>query len=138
MIISKDKKYKDKSGREVVIYEVYPENDNTLEKVHGAIKVYEGRWGSRSWTLEGQFSIDPSDNDLIEVSPYDHIKIDDKVLVWNEDENDYYTVNNKTNRYFAGINEEGRPLTWDNGRTSFTSHYKEGWDNCELYEEGKE
>ncbi len=65
MIASKDKKYKDKLGRKVIIYAVYPDQQ-PADAVHGAIEVCD-MWNLRSWKINGQFGHEPSENDLIEI-----------------------------------------------------------------------
>lgn len=66
--------------------------------------------------------------DLIEVSPYDHIKIDDPVLVYDNPDD------KKCKRHFAGVNAEGQPLTWIGGSTSFTTDKTIEWNYCEKVE----
>ena len=59
------------------------------------------------------------------------LPVDTKVLVWD----DGYV--NKTRAHFHSFNEDGRIVTWECGRTSFTGEDwpKYLWDNWELYEE---
>jgi hypothetical protein len=63
MKISKDKKYKTKTGKEVKIYEIY---DN---EIHGAY-FNSKEWECHSWSIIGSF-IDNEESclDLIEISP---------------------------------------------------------------------
>jgi len=79
-------------------------------------------------TLEGYFYSDKtaSNYDLIEVSPYEDFKIDDKVIVWD-------IKGMHFRRHFAGVDKEGRPLTWVGGLTSYTGHHTNDWDYCEKY-----
>ena len=67
------------------------------------------------------------------VSPYADWPIDAKVLVW------YDGSVTKSKRFFAGVNERGRPLTWIDGATSWstTAGYKTSWDYAELAEDEK-
>lgn len=60
------------------------------------------------------------------------LKIDDKVVVWNNN-----SASEKCSRHFAGL-ENGRITTFNNGKTSFTVenlNQVSDWDNCELYTE---
>lgn len=50
---------------------------------------------------------------LVEVGPYDDFKIDEPVMVRDGDRV-------WERGYFAGVNEDGRPLVWDDGGTSWT------------------
>lgn len=77
-----------------------------------------------------------SEYDLIEVSPYADFKIDDKVLVRNEN-----TASWKK-RYFAGVSADGNPLTFNDGATSWSHDVKNyiknsiiEWNECIKYEE---
>lgn len=127
-MIDKNKKYTLVDGTEVKIYEVY-ESELLTHVVHGAYKTTSG-WQLASWGEGGQAMRGvASTNDLIEVSPYANIKIDDKVLVWNE------TSTNKIRRHFAGINESGLPKAWYGTGTSFTETSTTTWDGCEPYTE---
>jgi hypothetical protein len=112
-MISKDKKYRTLGGYEFKIYEIYP------IYVHGAYKLPN----EDDWKI-----VCLNESQLIEISPYDYLKIDDKVFVWNSGEL-------KKPRYFAGTNEDGKPMAFDDGRTSFTTAHKVTWSHCEKYEE---
>lgn len=132
--ISIDKKYKTRSGFPVRIYAV---DCGGALSVHGAYFYNNDEWFPISYTKNGRLvdnSIEHS-LDLIEVSKYDHIKIDDKVLVWMD-------FIEQIKRYFAGIGKDGKPRTWDEGKTAFTisENYTNewlstAWDNCELFKE---
>lgn len=114
-MISLDKKYKTRSGTTVVIHAIYPHNRD--QQVQGAI-VYTDGFQMNSWSLEGRFhegnNIDTSGLDLIEVSPYEDWKIDDKVLVWD---NKLFIFN----RHFAGVDKSGDIIVYPEGRTSWTT-----------------
>jgi hypothetical protein len=56
-----------------------------------------------------------SDKQLIPYEPYADFKIDDKVYA-SDEENDPTPLA----RHFAGLSEDGRPTTFNSGRTSFT------------------
>jgi hypothetical protein len=117
-MISLDKKYKTRSGTTVVIHAIYPHNRD--QQVQGAI-VYTDGFQMNSWSLEGRFhegnNIDTSGLDLIEVSPYEDWKIDDKVLVWDDAWD--YGVTQKG--YFGGLNKNGAPTAFLNGCTSWST-----------------
>ena len=64
-MISKDKQYRTRDGREVRIYAT---DGGSGSLVHGAI--YTDGWQSRCWTKDGKyFSQDATGCDLIEVKP---------------------------------------------------------------------
>jgi hypothetical protein len=114
-MIDKNKQYT-LDGEEFKIYEIYP------DKVHGAYKTLGDTWRIQS----------VNHSDLIEVSPYANIRIDDKVLVWDgfQSEN-----GNKTKAHFAGLDKEGNPMSWVHGMTSFTTSELVYWNFCEPYTE---
>jgi len=129
MKISKDKKYKIRIGGDVKIYEILG------GYIFGAYNVDGSKeWSAARWESNGNYQLDKeSCLDLIEVSPYADFKIDDKVLVWNNEE-----PNKKFKRYFAGFSGNGYPKVWVNGCTSFSSDDKYVWDNCIKYEENND
>jgi hypothetical protein len=126
-MIDINKKYKLRMGGDVVIFE------KCEGKIFGKYKVNPTcEWNASRWDSNGHYQIcDESCLDLIEISPYADLKIDDKVLVWDDGQIDPYKY------HFAGIDGDGRALTWDDGQTSFTSNEYEvsTWDNCIKYEE---
>jgi hypothetical protein len=83
-----------------------------------------------TYTEEGRYHVcSPSyESDLIlEPEPsWSSIPIDAKVLVWNNE-------SVPSRGHFAGVNKNGKPTTWFEGQTSFTTHMCETWDDCELY-----
>jgi hypothetical protein len=96
--------------------------------IHGAVK-YEGDqyWSPRKWKDSGKECWADS-SDLIEVSPYEDFKIDDKVLVWDEG-------GLKHRRYFAGVSISGKPMAFVDGNTSWSTKYEVpyDWDYCERW-----
>lgn len=68
-----------------------------------------------TWTEEGKYFVNKvdSDLDLIESSPYDDWKEDDKV--WVKDKRGHWIA-----RHFSRVDEDGIPLVFRNGSTSFT------------------
>lgn len=112
MKISMDKKYKTKSGLPVRILCV----DAAINlPVIGLCNFGDGRDTVCYWKKEGNYYDDlgPSDFDLVEVTPYDDFKIDDKVLVSNDGEH-------WLPRHFAGTDSYERPTAFLFGTTSFT------------------
>ena len=75
------------------------------------------------------FYNDSSHPYLEEVIPYADWPIDAKVLVWGEGDSE------KQKRYFAGVCDDGKPLAWDSGQTSWTSDRSFVWDYAELAED---
>lgn len=69
------------------------------------------------WTKEGNYFLDETSQfDLVEVSPYEDWKIDDKIEV--SDDNIRWKK-----RHFAGVNDEGFPMAWNAGCSSWTEEY---------------
>jgi hypothetical protein len=132
-VISRDKIYKLRNGWQYKLYNILSEEELNDDKyaVHGAFfNEEENEWVPCKHTIDGLFFLndDESENDLIESTPFDHIKIDDKVIVWLINGN-----NEKTHRHFAGVNDAGKPMCWADGKTSFTAIARTVWDNCELF-----
>ena len=123
MKISKDKKYKLRMGGDIKIYEILD------GYVFGAYRIGGSKeFNASRWECNGNYLLDSeSCLDLIEISPYADFKIDDKVLVWDEGQIEPYKY------HFAGVGKNGKPLTWDDGQTSFTTDGTTAWDNCEKY-----
>lgn len=119
-MIDINKKYKTRDGKEVRIYAT----DHVGSfPICGAIR-YENGWEEDSWEEDGRnsyYSYDSPD-DLVEVSKYEDFKIDDKVIVWDNDYPDW-----KNEAHFAGINDNGRPMTFIDGGTSFTKGNSVCW-----------
>lgn len=118
--VSLSDSYITQSGHTVKLFDILD------GKVFGVVN-YNG-WISLSWDEYGE-AVNNKFN-LQKIGKYDHLKIDDRVIVW-----DKYDKNIRWKRYFAGINEDGRPLAWDDGRTSWNADGMSSWDNCELVEE---
>jgi len=63
--------------------------------------------------------------DLIEDNPYASFQIDEPVMVRDDCDSAW------TKRHFAGVDSEGRPMTWACGMTSWTaSNNKTMWKEC--------
>lgn len=130
MKIDANKKYKTRSGKNVEIFKVLGEEYQGSWKVLGAIFQDDIYWPFQ-WLKTGKaLNLDaPSENDLIEDTPWSDLKIDDKVICWNNAEAD-----RKRKRYFAGISAStGRPTTFINGATSWSNGNIKPlpWDHCE-------
>lgn len=126
-LISMDKQYRTREGQDVRILctdlgcDTYP------------VAVVVGKNDLETYTKDGKWHEDfeSNENDLVEVSSYDHLKIDDKVLVWSN--LGFETMKHK--QHFAGLSADGQPRTFSNGRTSYTQSDTTVWDNCKLYKE---
>lgn len=122
--ISMDKKYRTRDYRDVEIIAV------RVGIEYGVIGIVKGDKCYKTWTHYGKTwcNDDKCNLDLIEVNPYADFKVDDKVIVWDD------SVGIKYRAYFAGVNEQGLPLTWDEGQTSWTTkgnyNYTTAYDNC--------
>jgi hypothetical protein len=70
-----------------------------------------------SWYPNGVYHCDksPSSMDLVEVSQYAHFKTDDPVLALLSDET-------RIRAHFAGLDANGGPKMWKDGRTSLTAY----------------
>ena len=76
------------------------------------------------------FSAVETEYDLIEVSPYEDIPIDAKVLVR------MHVGEEWQKRHFAGVSINGRPKAWDRGQTSWTeASGSSAWGELKLPEE---
>ena len=120
-------KYKTRSGLPVTVYanEIRSEFP-VLATVH-----YPNHDSVYQFTSEGNFHngvTHEHELDLIKFSPYDHIKIDDKVNVWDKWDSKVYRG------HFAGLSKDGLPMAWSEGKTSWTSGSEDYdvWDYCEL------
>lgn len=65
-----------------------------------------------------------------EVTPYTDWPIDCKVLVWDDGYAD-----EKQCRHFAGVGNYGKPRTWVNGNTSWSTDEMIAWDHAKRVEE---
>lgn len=91
-------------------------------------------WMMGAWDINtGQFKFKPENDkswNLIEsIVRYSHLKIDDPVIVWNDDDPDM-TIRG----HFAGISKSGKPTTFGGGNSSWTviEHISKRleWDRC--------
>lgn len=117
------------SGLEVEIYTTNARFANPTYIIHGSIQGH----GIASWNLNGKInSIEDSRFDL-QLEPqslYKDWPIDAKILVWYGD-----TPDKKYKRYFAGVDDSGYPVAWEDGATSFSTLNKTSWDCAELFKE---
>ena len=100
--------------------------------IHGAYYHPAAGWQIQSWTRD-LYCVDraqPHALDLVEVSPYDDFEIDEPVMVRDSDDAAW------ARRHFAGVSNDGLPMAWPNGMTSFSIscivrswRYLE-WDEC--------
>jgi hypothetical protein len=132
-VISRDKTYKLRNGWQYKLYNILSDEErgNSTHIVHGAFLNPEDKtWTACEHNANGFYYDDDceSECDLIESTPFGHIKIDDKVIVWKDG-----IDNSAFHRHFAGVNEQGKPKTWRDGKTSFTTPSTIEWDHCELF-----
>lgn len=99
----------DKQGREYFIRT--DDGELIVKTIDGALSVYA-------------YSLIFSNVEI--KSKYADLKMDDPVYVWNNG-------GKKMKRYFAGIDEHGLPLTWNDGATSWSANPEctMSWDHCE-------
>ena len=108
------KQYRTRGGENVKVLTVDAPN-------HGypvvALIGPDGDMVPNSYTAHGRLYAEDGESvmDLIEYSPYSHIKIDDPVIFWDSDMDLH-------RGHFAGIDDAGRPMTYIDGKTSWSSH----------------
>lgn len=75
------------------------------------------------FTADGIYNVSrlASTYDLVEVKPYADFKVDDPVLVRYESKED------ELRRYFAGVDKDGRPTVFVDGRTSWSGEQSPIW-----------
>jgi hypothetical protein len=85
-----------------------------------------------AYTAEGLYysSFTESEYDLVEVSPYEDFVLDERVLVKDTMDPEWHR------RYFAGVSEDGKPLAWGVGTTSWSTGEDKPtrWDQCKRAE----
>ena len=80
--------------------------------------------------IESHTCEDIEDGGWVKVTPWDDFKIDEPVMVKND------SMTKWEKRHFAGISEDGRPMAWKIGRTSFTRADEPApWHSCRRPEE---
>jgi len=125
-IISMDKQYKTRRGRDVLL--LTTNGKRASSAVVAILEHGKDNEAVVTYYANGKLlSTNTHDLDLIEVSPFEAFEIDDKVWVWDED----MTI--ASPRHFAGVRTDGYPLTWADGKTSFSigiEGYKTMWDYC--------
>lgn len=127
-VISMDKKYKTRDGRSVRVLCIDCAG-NVHYPVLALILEWNGDETLSSFTPEGKYSgLLVRNKDLIEVSPYEDFKVDDKVLV-SQDGKQWYK------RYFSHVSDKGNPCAFDLGSTSWNGQYVTEWNFCKKAEE---
>jgi len=117
MKIDINKKYRTRTGLDVTIFTTNARVSIVGERMNVIGLIHERNYDSiQFYNQDGKVSSElDMPNDLVEISPYDDFKIDDKVLVWDCD-------STKVKGHFAGVSViDGRPMIWMDGKTSFTS-----------------
>jgi hypothetical protein len=108
------KQYKTTDGRPVQILSTTVVNDPYT--VAALVSNAEGEQALVKYTSCGKYFATgntPSIHDLVEITPYDDFKVDDKVLVSN-------TGHTWHKRYFSHVTDEGEPCTFYSGGTSWS------------------
>ena len=130
--IDMNKRYKTRDGEDVRIL------CTDLDDIAYPVVAVTGKNNLETYTEYGKWHEDSvsNDDDLIEVSPYAHINIDDKVVVWLAPTDTF-----RHRGHYAGTDKQGKPMIFALGGTSFTDA-KNGcspssWVFCELYDEEK-
>lgn len=133
MNININKKYRTRAGQRVEIYKIVGDDQPNKFPVIGSVIDKDGKYTAISWTKEGEYDLLlPGPHDLIEVSTYIDLKIDDKVICWNDTHPE-----DRRNRYFAGVDDAGRPTAFIDGTTSWSNFERTSvaWDHCEKVED---
>ncbi len=119
-LISLDKKYKTRCGYPVRVLCV-----DRKDTVWPVVAMYqkENCEGVSFHKINDGTAWNGRDLDLIEVSPYEDFKKDDKVMVSQNGEIWY-------KRYFSHVNVEGIPYCFGDGMTSWNSEYTTDWEYC--------
>ena len=73
------------------------------------------------WTAEGKFDVSDLDSYSNLVLVYETFEMDAPVMAWN-------TVEDAIYAHFAGIDEDGLPMVWADGRTSHSSRGNGSYD----------
>lgn len=121
MKIEMGKKYKQRNGTPVRVLCM-----DSGDKDYPVLAVTpEGR--PCSYTTSGEYLVGNSSGclNLVEVSPYEDFKVDDKVMVKDVDEV-------WAKRFFAGVTDKGEALCFPRGRSSWTCEYNypTTWAQC--------
>jgi hypothetical protein len=114
-MIDKAKKYKNKGGLSV---EILCTDIVSIYNIGALVTRPDGT----------QYVCQYCEEQLVEVNPYEDFKVDQPVMVRNDPDQQWYR------RYFAGVSENGFPMTFADGMTSWSSHGrgKVGWTECKL------
>lgn len=123
-----NKKYRTREGKPARILCTDLKSEYSQYPVVVAVTNSDGEEIIVQYSLNGNFndSGSKSNQDLIECTPWDDIKVDDPVLV-------RFFGTDWQKRHFAGINSEGNPTTWKEGKTSWTTKNRNSvcaWDEC--------
>lgn len=107
------KQYRTRGGENVKVLTINaPNRDYPVVALIGP----DGDMVPNSYTADGFLYEENGESamDLIEYNPYSHIKIDDPVIFW---ESDMLAQRG----HFAGIDAVGRPMTYIDGKSSWSS-----------------
>lgn len=110
------KTYKTRDGRDATVFRVMEENGSCDYTVFGMMKSTktDDHWIAASWTAEGVFDVSfpcPS-SDLVSI--YETFEVNTPVMAWNTSDDIVYA-------HFAGVDADGLPMVWADGRTSHSS-----------------
>jgi len=118
------KKYRTRDGRPVRVLCVDLKGE---QPVVALIMCADGDESVLVFDADGKYlhkSREPANLDLIEISPYEDFKIDEPVMV-RDTTDDHWQP-----RHFAGADERGRPLTWSDRGTSWSTNLCVEWSFC--------
>jgi hypothetical protein len=107
-MIDKNKKYRLGCVNDYILMDI------AYDIVFGRYSRDGKNWHSIRHDLNGVAIDSNVDHNLVEINPYEDWQIDDKVLVWND-------PSNKIRRYFAGVSNEGKPMAFGGGATSWSN-----------------
>ena len=111
-------RYETKDGKEVKIYAIYPNINEPIEQVHGAMFEH-GEWSSDTWSLDGFYYQDKCENEdnLVELDNTDP-------KFWKRNKPIMVNLGVGDKKWFRGhfwkVDERGNAILYANGNTSFT------------------
>lgn len=112
-MIDMNKKYKTRDGRSVRI--LCTDGTKPEYPIIGCFETGEPSMWTRSGFYHNSFT--KSSNDLVEYSPFEGYKIDDKIMVRDHEREPW------VRRYFAGVSVRGNVLAFCDGATSWSARW---------------
>lgn len=122
------KKYLSSNGDVVKIVHIEPTSDAGVRNCLGVVYTLDVGFQFEDYCADGAWysSGKKSPHDLVtELTEYQDFKIDEPVMVRNTDRFPWHRG------LFAGIDKDGRPMAWINGKSQWTSgNDRHAWEQC--------